>query len=104
MQDLEYMVGKIIEKGQKPEKFNENKLPDFKFTPSPPPPPKKENNSGKIVFDYFVAKHGEIYNPTLIPSDFEKVVEIIKIGENKYLFGAKDKSWNYPLIYIGHYE
>jgi hypothetical protein len=36
---------KIIEKGQKPEKLNENKLPDFKFTPPPPPPAKKENNT-----------------------------------------------------------
>ncbi len=34
----------IIEKGQKTD-LNENKLPDFKFTPAPPPPPKTEGLS-----------------------------------------------------------
>jgi len=37
--------GNIIEKGQISEKLNQNKLPDFKFTPPPPPPPKKDTIS-----------------------------------------------------------
>jgi len=58
----------------------------------------------KIVFDYLVGEHGKKNSARLTPSDIDEVKEIYKIEENTYLFSAKDKSWEYPLIYIGHYE
>ena len=42
--------GKPFEKGSNSGKLNENKIPDFNFTPKPPPPPppspKSEGESG----------------------------------------------------------
>jgi len=67
----------------------------------PEPEPQTER---KIVFDYLVGEHGEKNSARLTPSDIDEVKEIYKIEENTYLFSAKDKSWEYPLIYIGHYE
>jgi len=63
-----------------------------------------EQTERKIVFDYLIGESGTEYKTKLSPSDFYEVIEMYKIGENKYLFGAKDKSWYYPYIYIGHYE
>jgi hypothetical protein len=65
------------------------------------PKPKCER---KIIFDYFVAEHGETYTTMLDPTDFDQVTGIYRIGVNTFLFSAKDKSVEYPLIFIGHYE
>ena len=92
MQDLEYMVGKIEKTIELIDKKTHNDVLE------------KQEPKGKIVFDYFVSEHCEKYNTRLTPSDFEEVTGICKIGENSFLFAAKDKSWDYPYIYIGHYE
>jgi hypothetical protein len=67
----------------------------------PEPEPQKER---KIVFKYWIGEDGSKKSPIHNPSDFYEVIEIYKIVENKYLFAAKDKTWIYPYIYIGHYE
>ncbi len=73
----------------------------IKHLEQPDPFPQPER---KIVFDWLVGGHGEKGNARLTPSKFYEVIEIYKIGKNKYLFAAKDKTWYYPYIYIGHYE
>jgi hypothetical protein len=73
----------------------------FKTDPDPQPEPQKER---KIVFDYVVGESGTEYKTKLSPSRFYEVIEIYTIGENKYLFGAKNKTCDYTYIYIGHYE
>jgi hypothetical protein len=82
------MVEKMLKKEPEPQ-------PDIEPDPQP---------ERKIVFDYLVGEHGEKNSARLTPSDIDEVKEIYKIEENTYLFSAKDKSWEYPLIYIGHYE
>jgi hypothetical protein len=64
----------------------------------------KEQPERKIVFDYLVGGDGRKKSPIHKPTEFDEVIEIYKIGENSFLFGAKNKSWQYPYIYIGHYE
>jgi hypothetical protein len=73
----------------------------LKTEPDPEPEPQKER---KIVFDWLVGGDGRKKSPIHKPFDFYEVIEIYKIGDNSFLFGAKDKSWHYPYIYIGHYE
>ena len=69
--------------------------------PEPEPEPQKERN---IVFDYLVGEIEGEHKTELSPSHFYEVIEIYRIGVNTFLFGAKDKSWDYPYVYIGHYE
>jgi hypothetical protein len=71
------------------------------FKKEPEPEPQTER---KIVFDYWIGGGERNESPIHKPTEFYEVIEMYKIGENKYLFGAKDKSWQYPYIYIGHYE
>jgi hypothetical protein len=71
----------------------------LKTEPEPEPQPER-----KIVFDYWIREDGVKKSPIHKPTEFYEVIEMYKIGENKHLFGAKDKTWQYPYIYIGHYE
>jgi hypothetical protein len=73
----------------------------IKALEQPKPEPQKER---KIVFDYLVGDSGTDYETELSPSRFYEVIEIYTIGVNKYLFAAYIKTWEYPRIYIGHYE
>jgi len=75
----------------------------FKTEPEPQPDPEPQKER-QIVFDYWIGGDGRKKSPIHKPTEFYEVIEMYKIGENKHLFGAKDKSWEYPLIYIGHYE
>jgi hypothetical protein len=72
-----------------------------KKAPDPEPEPQKER---QIIFDYWIGGGERKKSPIHKPTEFYEVIEIYKIGGNKYLFGAKDKTWQYPYIYIGHYK
>jgi hypothetical protein len=92
MQDLEYMVGKIEKTIELIDKKIHNDVLE------------KQEPKGKIVFDWLIGDSGTDYETELSPSRFNEVIEIYTIGVNKYLFAAYIKTWEYPRIYIGHYE
>jgi hypothetical protein len=65
----------------------------------PEPQPERQ-----IVCDYLVLPDGRSKSPSYRAAFFDEVKEICRIGENTYLFAAYKKIWEYPRIYIGHYE
>jgi hypothetical protein len=72
---------------------------------APDPDPQHEpQTESKIVFDYLVGSSGDKHHPRQSPRDFYEVTQIYNIGDNSFLFAAKDKTWQYPYIYIGHYK
>jgi hypothetical protein len=65
------------------------------------PEPQTERN---IVYDWLIMHDGINKEPSYCATIFDEVKEIYKIAENTYLFAAYKKIWEYPRIYIGHYE
>jgi hypothetical protein len=80
-------------------KYNEQQ--DNRIKVPKQPEPQKER---KVVFDFWTSGDGRKKSQIHKPTEFDEVIEIYKIGENSFLFAAKDKTWDYPYIYIGHYE
>jgi hypothetical protein len=75
--------------------------------PEPEPEPYLETEpqpERQIVCDYLVLPDGRSKSPSYRAAFFDEVKEICRIGENTYLFAAYKKIWEYPRIYIGHYE
>jgi hypothetical protein len=71
----------------------------FKTEPDPEPQTERQ-----IVCDYLVLPDGRSKSPSYRAAFFDEVKEIWRIEENTYLFAAYKKIWEYPRIYIGHYE
>jgi hypothetical protein len=74
---------------------------EMKPEPDPQTNPQTER---KIVFDWLIMHDGINKEPSYCATIFDEVKEIYRIEENTYLFAAYKKIWEYPRIYIGHYE